>query len=129
MGHGRKISVIGLGYVGLPVAVAFGAQARVVGFDINQARIKELKNGSDRTREVDSAQLKSANIHYTSDPRDLREADFHIVAVPTPIDSARNPDFGRNRSAWARLRCGSPLPAGPWDPRCNGCWRTLAGRS
>jgi UDP-N-acetyl-D-glucosamine/UDP-N-acetyl-D-galactosamine dehydrogenase len=93
MAHGRKISVIGLGYVGLPVAVAFGLQGRVVGFDINAARIAELKRGEDRTREADLAQLKAADIHYTADLKDLRQADFHIVAVPTPIDSARNPDF------------------------------------
>jgi UDP-N-acetyl-D-glucosamine/UDP-N-acetyl-D-galactosamine dehydrogenase len=97
MAHGRKISVIGLGYVGLPVAVAFGAQADaqspVIGFDINATRIAELKAGHDRTREVDAAALKAAHVAYTSDPRDLRGADFHIVAVPTPIDSARNPDF------------------------------------
>jgi UDP-N-acetyl-D-galactosamine dehydrogenase len=93
MAHGRKISVIGLGYVGLPVAVAFGAQAPVVGFDISAARIAELAAGRDRTREVDPAQLTAARIRFTSDPQHLREADFHIVAVPTPIDSARNPDF------------------------------------
>jgi UDP-N-acetyl-D-galactosamine dehydrogenase len=93
MEHGRKISVVGLGYVGLPVAVAFGARGPVIGFDINKTRISELKSGSDRTREVESEPLKAANILFTSDPRDLKGADFHIVAVPTPIDSARNPDF------------------------------------
>ncbi len=99
MEHGRKIAVIGLGYVGLPVAVAFGQKERVVGFDINPKRIAELKAGEDRTREVDSAQLKAARIHFTSAPGDLSQADFHIVAVPTPIDSARNPDFGPLLSA------------------------------
>jgi len=91
--HGRKISVIGLGYVGLPVAVAFGLREPVVGFDINPARVAELKAGRDHTREVEPAQLKAARIRFTAAPEDLREADFHIVAVPTPIDSARNPDL------------------------------------
>jgi len=93
MAHGRNISVIGLGYVGLPVAVAFGALGPVVGFDVDPARIAELKAGRDRTREVDPAQLKAARIGFTADPAGLRQADFHIVAVPTPIDTARNPDF------------------------------------
>ncbi len=93
MAYGRKVSVVGLGYVGLPVAVAFGLKERVVGFDINSKRIAELKAGEDHTREVEAAQLKAADILYTADPKDLRQADFHIVAVPTPIDDARNPDF------------------------------------
>jgi UDP-N-acetyl-D-galactosamine dehydrogenase len=93
-GHGRKIAVIGLGYVGLPVAVAFGLRERVIGFDINAARVAELKAGRDHTREVEPAQLQAAHIRFTTAPQDLREADFHIVAVPTPIDSARNPDLG-----------------------------------
>ena len=98
-GHGRKISVIGLGYVGLPVAVAFGLKERVVGFDIDPKRIAELKAGRDHTLEVEPAQLKAANLHFTADPQDLRQADFHIVAVPTPIDAARNPDFSPLLSA------------------------------
>ncbi|HEX7929121.1 MAG TPA: nucleotide sugar dehydrogenase [bacterium] len=93
MNHGRKISVVGLGYVGLPVAVAFGKQEPVIGFDINPQRIAELRAGQDRTREVEAADLKAAKVTYTSDSADLRKADFHIVAVPTPIDDARNPDL------------------------------------
>ena len=95
----NKISVVGLGYVGLPVAVAFGKQDRVIGFDINEARIAELKGGQDFTREVDTEDLMAANIHFTSDPEDLREANFHIVAVPTPIDEAKQPDLGPLLSA------------------------------
>src|SRR5262245_45207293 len=93
MSHGRKISVVGLGYVGLPVAVAFGRQEQVVGFDINPQRIAELKAGQDRTREVEPGDLKAAKVLYTHEPADLRKADFHIVAVPTPIDDAHNPDL------------------------------------
>jgi UDP-N-acetyl-D-glucosamine/UDP-N-acetyl-D-galactosamine dehydrogenase len=89
----RIVSVIGLGYVGLPVAVAFGKHAHTVGFDINSQRIAELKQGIDRTEEVTSADLKAADIHFSDNPEALHEADFHIVAVPTPIDDAHQPDL------------------------------------
>lgn len=91
--HNRTVSVVGLGYVGLPVAVAFGRQAQSIGFDINAARIAELKRGEDSTLEVEPADLVQANILFTSDPQDLKKADFHIVAVPTPIDQAKRPDL------------------------------------
>jgi len=91
--HSRKVAVIGLGYVGLPVAVAFGRSTRTVGFDINAARIAELVAGHDSTLEVEDDELKASDIHFTSDPDDLRAADFHIVAVPTPIDHAKRPDL------------------------------------
>lgn len=91
--HKRKISVIGLGYVGLPVAVAFGKQGKVIGFDINPVRIEALRRGVDRTHEVDPQDLARADILYTSDPNNLRAADFHIVAVPTPVDKAKQPDL------------------------------------
>lgn len=89
----RIISVIGLGYVGLPVAVAFGKVRRTVGFDINATRISELREGHDRTGEVASADLKDADILFTNSIEDLKKADFHIVAVPTPIDRANQPDL------------------------------------
>jgi UDP-N-acetyl-D-galactosamine dehydrogenase len=93
MKHNRKISVVGLGYVGLPVAVAFGKQSRVIGFDINPKRIRELGNAIDITHEVDSQELAEADIIFTSNPEDLRQADFHIVAVPTPINKGKQPDL------------------------------------
>ena len=93
MGHNRIISVVGLGYVGLPVAVAFGRTRQTIGFDVNIQRIEELKTGHDRTREVESAELKSSNVLFSYDPQDLRTADFHIVAVPTPIDDGKQPDL------------------------------------
>ena len=93
MAHGRNISVVGLGYVGLPVAVAFGKGARVVGFDIDAGRIEELRRGVDRTREVEPADLAEADVRFTSDPAELRAANFHIVAVPTPIDRTKKPDL------------------------------------
>ena len=91
--NSRKISVIGLGYVGLPVAVAFGKSARVVGFDVNAQRIRELQSGEDRTLEVEPNDLRGAEILFTDQLDDLREADFHIVAVPTPINEAKQPEL------------------------------------
>ena len=95
MTNTRSISVIGLGYVGLPVAVAFGtARFPVVAFDISGERLSELRNGHDRTHEVTAADLKAAGLTFTNDPADLAAADFHIVTVPTPIDGLRRPDLG-----------------------------------
>lgn len=90
----RKIAVVGLGYVGLPVAVAFGKQQSVIGFDINAQRIDELKAGYDRTKEVVSVDLKQADIYFTTDQNDLAAADFIIVSVPTPINRHKQPDLG-----------------------------------
>jgi len=91
--HNRTVSVIGLGYVGLPVAVAFGRHQQTIGFDINAGRIAELQRGQDSTLEVEPADLKAADILFTSTPGDIAKADFHIVAVPTPIDHAKRPDL------------------------------------
>lgn len=91
--HDRKISVVGLGYVGLPVAVAFGKHARTVGFDISEVRLAELRAGDDRTNEVAASDLTSADILFTSRIDELAQADFHIVAVPTPVDDAHQPDL------------------------------------
>ncbi|MFH1805434.1 MAG: nucleotide sugar dehydrogenase [Pseudomonadota bacterium] len=100
MSHGRKISVIGLGYVGLPVAVAFGTHiGRTVAFDINKNRIAQLRAGHDATGEVDDPELAAADLVLTDDPDDLRQADFHIVTVPTPIDGSNRPDLSPLRSA------------------------------
>ncbi|MFA5812500.1 MAG: nucleotide sugar dehydrogenase [bacterium] len=89
----RKIAVVGLGYVGLPVAVAFGMHDEVVGYDISQRRIDELKKGHDSTGEVLDEDLRSSRILYTADPSHLKNCDFIIVAVPTPIDDAKRPDL------------------------------------
>ncbi|EAR11176.1 nucleotide sugar dehydrogenase [Reinekea blandensis] len=91
--HNRTVSVIGLGYVGLPVAVAFGQQSFSVGFDINAQRIAELKDGLDHTLEVSSDALRSANVLFTDDATDLQKADFHIIGVPTPINDSKQPDL------------------------------------
>jgi len=89
----RTVSVIGLGYVGLPVAVAFGLKRRTIGFDINALRIQELKQGYDRTGEVTSEELIAAEILFTDGIDELKRADFHIIAVPTPVDDANQPDL------------------------------------
>ena len=94
MGHNRRISVIGLGYVGLPVAAAFARSGvPTVGFDISAARVAELKAGHDRTNEVAAADLTLPGLSFTTDPADLRTADFHIVTVPTPTDASNRPDL------------------------------------
>jgi UDP-N-acetyl-D-galactosamine dehydrogenase len=90
----RDIAVIGLGYVGLPVAVAFARSgASVIGFDIDRARIEELHAGFDRTHEVDKTQLTQPTLVYTCEPEALAQANFFIVTVPTPIDASRRPDL------------------------------------
>lgn len=89
----RSIAVVGLGYVGLPIAVAFGKRGPVIGFDVNKRKIDELLKGIDRTGEVSKSDLASAQVRYTSEPTDLKGADFIIVAVPTPINEALQPDL------------------------------------
>jgi UDP-N-acetyl-D-galactosamine dehydrogenase len=93
MSHLRTVSVIGLGYVGLPVAVAFGKSRKTIGFDINSNRIDELRSGYDRTGEVTDEELKLADILFTDKIDELKRADFHIVAVPTPVTEANQPDL------------------------------------
>ncbi len=96
----EKIAVIGLGYVGLPVALSFGRKLSTVGFDIRQRRVDELKRGHDETLEVTSDQLAAATkLELTADPAKLSECTFYIVAVPTPIDSNNRPDLGPMISA------------------------------
>jgi UDP-N-acetyl-D-galactosamine dehydrogenase len=93
--HQRKIAVIGLGYVGLPVAAAFArAGTPTIGFDVDRRRIEELRSGHDRTREVELDDLQHAKIRFDYDPTCLSGADFYVITVPTPIDSARRPDLG-----------------------------------
>jgi UDP-N-acetyl-D-glucosamine/UDP-N-acetyl-D-galactosamine dehydrogenase len=89
----RTLSILGLGYVGLPVAVAMAKKFKVIGFDINQKRIDELKAGIDLTKEVSPEELKATKIQFSSNKNDLKAADFHIVAVPTPVDDHRKPDL------------------------------------
>lgn len=95
-----KIAVIGLGYVGLPLALEFGKRRSVVGYDINQKRVAELREGFDRTLECESDELSAANyIVYSSDENDLADCGVFIVTVPTPIDEANRPDLTSIKSA------------------------------
>lgn len=89
----RPVAVVGLGYVGLPLAVALAEHMDVIGFDISAQRVEELNKGHDRTNEVDDARLAAARVRYTCDAAALGEAAVIIVAVPTPIDAHRNPDL------------------------------------
>lgn len=89
----RTVAVIGLGYVGLPVAVAFAKVTQVIGFDINQKRLTELKAHFDRNREVEMECLKSSKISYTDSLDELKRANFYIVTVPTPVTESNKPDL------------------------------------
>lgn len=88
-----KICIVGLGYVGLPLAVAFGKKQSVNGFDINKKRIRELKNNIDITEETSTEELKNTKVNFSSNPEIIKESNFIIVAVPTPVDNKFNPDI------------------------------------
>lgn len=89
----QKISVIGLGYVGLPLALEFAREFDVIGFDINEDRVQMMKNGEDPSEELDSSAFENKRITFTTNPEDLREAHFHIVAVPTPVSDSKVPNL------------------------------------
>ncbi|MCR4666985.1 MAG: nucleotide sugar dehydrogenase [Desulfovibrio sp.] len=107
----RSVAVVGLGYVGLPLAVALAKHFDVTGFDIKESRIAELIRGHDSTNEVDDEALSSSTVTFTSEPEALRKAGVLIVAVPTPIDSHRNPDLrpviGATKTVGTHLSAGS----------------------
>lgn len=94
----EKLAVVGLGYVGMPIAVEFAKHVQVIGYDINEKRINEYKNGIDSTNEVGSA-IKSTTVDFTNDPTRLKEARFIIVAVPTPVNKDTTPDLHPVESA------------------------------
>jgi UDP-N-acetyl-D-galactosamine dehydrogenase len=105
-----EVAVVGLGYVGLPLAVALGDHFKVIGFDISRPRIEELQSGRDSTREVDPEKLARARVEYTDDPARLAMAGIIVVAVPTPIDGNRKPDLrpvvGATTTVGAHMRKG-----------------------
>jgi UDP-N-acetyl-D-galactosamine dehydrogenase len=103
------IVVIGLGYVGLPLAVALARKFKVVGFDIDEARVAELRGGHDRTHEVDGEALRASSLGTTTDPRECAGADIYIVTVPTPVDQANRPDLSAVMAA-------TRMVAGAIDP-------------
>lgn len=89
----EKLSLIGLGYVGMPIAVAFARKIKVVGFDLNEKKIDLYKSGIDPTNEVGNDVIRNTAVEFTADPAKLREAKFHIVAVPTPVNDDHTPDL------------------------------------
>ncbi|MBS8265633.1 nucleotide sugar dehydrogenase [Mesobacillus boroniphilus] len=95
----EKISLIGLGYVGMPIAVAFAKKVNVIGFDVNKPKIDLYKKGIDPTKEVGNEVIKNTTVEFTSDESSLREAKFHIVAVPTPVKDDHTPDLTPVESA------------------------------
>src|SRR5690554_508166 len=89
----EKISLVGLGYVGLPIAVAFAKKVEVIGFDISKEKVDLYKKGFDPTKEVGDETVRNTTVDFTSDETSLQKAKFHIVAVPTPINSDHTPDL------------------------------------
>lgn len=89
----EKLSLVGLGYVGMPIAVAFAKKINVIGFDLNKEKINLYKNGIDPTKEVGDEAIKATTVEFTYDETKLREAKFHIVAVPTPVNQDKTPDL------------------------------------
>lgn len=107
----EKIAVIGLGYVGMPIAVAFAKKVNVIGFDLNEKKIGLYKSGVDPTHEVGDEEIKKTTVQFTSDEKRLRDAKFHIIAVPTPINPDKTPDLspveGASRIVGRNLTKGS----------------------
>ena len=89
----KKISVIGLGYVGLPLALEFAKKFSVIGFDINEQRVEMMRNGEDPSKELEAEAFHDKDIQFTADPKVLQQAHFHVIAVPTPIDEHNNPNL------------------------------------
>lgn len=89
----ETLSLVGLGYVGMPIAVAFARKINVIGFDLNEKKIELYKNGIDPTREVGDEVIKNTKVHFTADESELKKAKFHIVAVPTPVNDDHTPDL------------------------------------
>ena len=108
----EKVSLVGLGYVGMPIAVAFAKKGiDVIGFDLNKAKIELYKNGIDPTKEVGDETIKNSTVYFTSDEKDLQKAKFHIVAVPTPVNTDHTPDLtpvvGASKTVGRNLTKGS----------------------
>lgn len=107
----EKLSLVGLGYVGMPIAVAFGRKINVIGYDLNEKKVELYRAGVDPTREVGDEVIKNAHVEFTSDETKLKEARFHIVAVPTPVNDDHTPDLtpveGASRTVGRNLTRGS----------------------
>ena len=126
--HEKKLAVVGLGYVGLPIAVAFSRKLDVIGFDVNKDKVERYKNGCDPTCEVGGASVRDCPVKFSSDEQDLREAAFFIVAVPTPVNAGHIPDLkfvesacsvvGRNLKAGAVVVFESTVYPGVTEDIC-----------
>ncbi len=108
----KIVGVVGLGYVGLPLALAFGVKMKTIGFDLSEKKVKAYRDGIDPTNEVEPEKFaRAAHAQYTNDPTQLKQADFLVVAVPTPVDGARRPDLGpveaASKSVGANLKRGA----------------------
>ena len=108
----KSVAIIGLGYVGLPLALAFAQRFKVIGFDVNQARVEMMRRREDPSREITPEGFEGADIHFTSNPEDLKAAHFFIVAVPTDIDEHKVPDLRPLKSASTSV--GNALKAGDY---------------
>jgi len=132
-----KLSLIGLGYVGLPIALAFARKISVIGFDINSHRINLMRKGVDPSNELENEAFQDTDILFTSNPEDLRKATFHIVAVPTPIDNHNLPDlnplFSATRTVGSILKKGdyvvyeSTVYPGTTDDECRIILENMSG--
>ena len=89
----NKIAVIGLGYVGLPIALEFGRKFKTIGFDINEQRVEMMNNHQDPSQELDASEFKGNDIVFSANPTDLESANFFVVAVPTPVDEHKVPNL------------------------------------
>ncbi len=112
----EKLSLVGLGYVGMPIAVAFAKKIKVIGYDLNEKKIALYKSGIDPTREVGNETIQNTSVEFTADETRLREAKFHIVAVPTPVNDDHTPDLtpveGASRILGRNLSKGSVVVFG-----------------
>lgn len=124
-----RVAVLGLGYVGLPLAMGFAENAQAIGFDVNEGKLDELRHGVDHTGEVDNIELAAADILYTSDPCDLQDADVIVVCVPTPVNNHNKPDYspllaasrtiGENMRRGAVVIFESTVDPGTTQDRCQ----------
>ena len=124
----EKIALVGLGYVGMPIAVAFAQKAQVIGFDLNEAKINLYKQGIDPTKEVGDEKIRNTTVEFTNEENKLREAKFIIVAVPTPVNTDHTPDLtpvisaseivGRNLSKGAIVVYESTVYPGVTEDEC-----------
>jgi len=99
LGKSKKVAVIGLGYVGLPVALTFAKKISVIGFDINEARVEMMRESIDPSRELDKTHFENTDIYFTSNENDLQKAQFYIIAVPTPVSEYKVPNLSFLRNA------------------------------